>query len=73
MHLQSTLEDEEDVWVTTGDKMVKGQIRGQANTPWSYYADIPSGQVRRNWSHLKPIPRELEKEKMMMIGILRRY
>ena len=38
--------DEEDVWVTTGDEMVKGQIRGQANTPRSYYVDIPSGQVR---------------------------
>ena len=61
-HLQSTLEDEENVWVTTGDEMVKGQIRGQANTPRSYYVDIPSGQVRRNRSHLKPIPREQEKE-----------
>ena len=61
-YLQSTLEDEEDVWVTTGDEMVKGQIRGQANTPRSYYVDIPPGQVKRNRSHLKPIPREQEKE-----------
>ena len=50
------------MWVTTGDEKVKGQARGQANTPRSYYVDIPSGQVRRNHSHLKAIPREHEKE-----------
>ena len=58
--LQSMLEDEEDVWVTTGEEKVKEQVRSLANTPRSY---IPSGQVRRkNCSHLKTIPRELEKE-----------
>ena len=47
------LPDETEVWVTTGNQPIPGQI---VTTPRSYVVSTPSGEIRRNRSHLNPIP-----------------
>ena len=40
LHLQATLEEKEEVWVTIGGKKAKEQMRRQANTPRFYCEDV---------------------------------
>ena len=48
--------DDSNVWVTTGDRQVPGQVVTVANAPRSYVVNTSSGQIRRNRIHLNPIP-----------------
>ena len=50
------LPDNSEVWVTTGDQPVLGRVVSSAAAPRSYIVDTPSGHIRRNRSHLNPIP-----------------
>ena len=50
------LPDETDVGVTTGNQPIPGQIVTSTTTPRSYVVSTPSGEMRRNRSHLNPIP-----------------
>lgn len=46
-----------EVWITSGDKPVRGAIVSVADTPRSYIVQTPKGQVRRNREHLNVVPR----------------
>lgn len=48
-----SLPDKLPVWVESQGKQVPGQITQQAATPRSYLVETPSGEVRRNRSHLR--------------------
>ena len=50
------LPDDQPVWVQTGDRQVAGRVIQPAATPRSYIVQTPSGQLRRNRSHLIPRP-----------------
>ena len=50
------LPDDQPVWVQTGDRQVAGRVTQPAATPRSYIVQTPSGQLRRNRSHLIPRP-----------------
>ena len=50
------LPDDQPVWVQTGDRQVAGRVIQPAATPRSYIVQTPSGQLRRNRSHLTPRP-----------------
>ena len=52
---QSPLSVNNSVVVKTGDQTVPCSVVSPAQTPRSYLIDMPSGQVRRNRSHLLPI------------------
>ena len=41
------------VWVETQGRQVPGEITQQATAPRSYLVETPSGEVRRNRSHLR--------------------
>ena len=47
------LPEDHPVWVETRGRQVPGRISDRANTPRSYIIEIPSGQVRRNRTHLR--------------------
>ena len=47
------LPDKLPVWVDSQGKQVPGQITQQAATPRSDLVETPSGEVRRNRSHLR--------------------
>ena len=47
------LPEDQPVWVNTEGKQVPGIVLHQANAPRSYLLETPSGQVRRNRSHLQ--------------------
>ena len=47
------LPDDQPVWVETRGQQVPGRILHAANTPKSYVIETPSGQLRRNHSHLR--------------------
>lgn len=40
------------VWVRTGNTQIPGTVTATAGTPRSYLIDTPTGQLRRNRSHL---------------------
>ena len=44
--------DNTDVWVTTGGSPTPGRIITTTDTPRSYIVQTPSGEIRRNRSHL---------------------
>jgi hypothetical protein len=44
------------VWVNTEGHKTKGEILSLASTPRSYIVDTPEGELRRNRTHLTPIP-----------------
>lgn len=52
----STLPDNTEVWVTTGNQQIPGRVVSSASAPRSYLVTTPSGDIRRNRSHLNPIP-----------------
>ena len=47
------LSKDQPVWVETRGQQVPGRILHAANTPRSYVIETPSGQLRRNRSHLR--------------------
>ena len=47
------LSEDQPVWVNTEGKQVQGTVLHQANASRSYLLETPSGQVRRNRSHLQ--------------------
>ena len=46
------LEGGMDVWVSSGDRKIPGQVVAPSHTPSSYLVDTPLGQLRRNRHHL---------------------
>ena len=48
--------DDTAVWVTTNGRQSQGRVIAPANAPRSYLVETPSGQVRRNHTHLNVIP-----------------
>ena len=50
------LPDDQPVWVQTEDRQVAGSVIQPAATPRLYIVQTPSGQLRRNRSHLIPRP-----------------
>ena len=47
--------DNVDVWVS-GNRQVRGTVAGPAEQPRSYLVSTPSGDLRRNRSHLNIVP-----------------
>ena len=47
------LPEDQPVWVNTEGRQVPGTVVQQADTPRSYLLETPSGQVRRNRSHIQ--------------------
>ena len=56
------LPNDTPVWVSTPQGQIPGKITSSAPEPRSYHVEVPSGQVRRNRSHLRirATPSELE-------------
>ena len=50
------LPDDTDVWITTGTGPVRGRVVSSTAAPRSYIVNTPTGDVRRNRSHLNPVP-----------------
>ena len=55
-HPLPPLLEDTDVWITTGNRPHPGRIVSTAPTPRSYIVSTPSGDIRRNLSHLNPVP-----------------
>ena len=51
-----TLPEDTDVWIRSEGEPIQGRVVSLANTPRSYVADVPSGQLHRNRHHLSVIP-----------------
>ena len=51
-HRTCPLEGGMDVWVSSGDRKIPGQVVAPSHTPSSYLVDTPLGQLRRNPHHL---------------------
>ena len=47
------LPEDQPVWVNMEGRQIPGTVSRQADTPRSYLVETPSGQVRRNRSHLR--------------------
>ena len=47
------LPEDQSVWVETRGRQIPGRILHTAGTPRSYVVDTPSGQVKRNRTHLR--------------------
>ena len=54
--------DNTDVWVTTGGNPVAGRTVNMSSTPRSYVVHTPSGEIRRNRSHLNINPSTQNRE-----------
>ena len=54
---KSPLQDDGEVWVTSGREPVRGTAVTAADSPRSYFVDTPSGTIRRNQQHLEPSQR----------------
>ena len=52
--------DHTDVWVTTDSHRTSGRVVTSAGTPRSYIIETPSGEIRRNRSHLNINPARAE-------------
>ncbi len=56
----SVLPDDTEVWVTTGPRTesepVRGTITTSTGSPRSYTVEVPSGETRRNRSHIRVVP-----------------
>ena len=48
--------DDTEVWINTNGNRSTGHVTGPADAPRSYMVETRSGQVRRNRSHLLPMP-----------------
>ena len=56
-HILPPLADLTPVFVhSPGSQKSTGTVLSNANTPWSYFIDTPSGSLRQNRLHLTPIP-----------------
>ena len=53
----SPLPSDTEVWVTTGQQKVEGQVIAPAGTPRSYIVSTPQGRLWRNRHHLITRPR----------------
>ena len=47
------LPEDQPVWVNMEGRPIPGIVSRQEDTPCSYLVETPSGQVRRNCSHLR--------------------
>ncbi len=45
-----------EVWVNTGQNPVRGRVVTASDLPLSYVVSTPTGEVRRNRSHLTIVP-----------------
>lgn len=45
-----------EVWIRSGDKPERGQVVAHSDFPRSYIIATPTGQLRRNRSHLQVVP-----------------
>lgn len=50
------LPDDQSVWIHTQDRQCAGRVLHPAAAPRSYIVETPTGRLRRNRSHLVPIP-----------------
>ena len=51
------ISDEQDVWISTDGEPTPGTVVSSAPTPRSYIVETPTGQVHRNRSQLRVVPR----------------
>ena len=54
------LPDDIDVWVSTGNNQIPGQISSSAGTPRSYEVETSGNIIRRNRLHIRPRPTDSE-------------
>ena len=54
--------DDSPVWSKTADSQTEGKVITATNAPRSYIVETPTGDVRRNRLHLKPIPEQKQGE-----------
>ena len=54
VHSLPSLPNGSSVWVDTPTGQESGKIVGPADSPRSYHVEVPSGEVRRNRSQLRP-------------------
>ena len=60
VHDLQAIPDHTDVWVTTDSHRTSGRVVTSAGTPRSYIIETPSGEIRRNRSHLNINPARAE-------------
>ena len=53
---QTGLSEGSQVWIKANSQQTPGSVISRANTPRSYWIDVPSGPVRRNRRHITVIP-----------------
>ena len=51
-----SIPEDTEVWITTDNKHIPGQVTSTAETPRSYYVDTPTGLLRRNRRDLNIMP-----------------
>ena len=52
-----SIPDDTEVWITTDNKQIPGQVTSTAETPRSYYVNTPTGSLRRNRRDLNVMPK----------------
>ena len=50
------------MWSKTADSQTEGKVITATNAPRCYIVETPTGDVRRNRLHLKPIPEQKQGE-----------
>ena len=48
--------DDAEVWVNTGQEPIQGRVTSAFGLPRSYVVQTPTGEIRRNRSHLNIVP-----------------
>ena len=56
VHELPDIPDNTNVWVTSGETPIQGQVQSSAGAPRSYIVETPTGSVRRNRSQLRAVP-----------------
>ena len=56
VHKLPDIPDNTNVWVTSGETPIQGQVQSSAGAPRSYIVETPTGSVRRNRSQLRAVP-----------------
>ena len=62
--------DDTEVWVTTGtsSEPVCGTVRSVTGAPRSYHVEVPSGNIRRNRSHIRVVPESPSRESAQTVS-----
>ena len=59
---QSPITDNSEVWITSESEHIKGRVVSSAEHPRSYVVETPTGEIRRNRSHINVVPEQAETE-----------